>query len=151
MSSQSLEAGIRQAGLNLCLLPLARVPAPSPPANTEEILAPECGCMWVTLSLGGLRASGRGLVEGTLKGRRELGTGHRQAALSPLKVGASSILQAIEGAWDGLFAGRLGARHPFSWNRGSLGAAPFPPVAWFLGKWSWGDKISMRFGCGLRK
>lgn len=141
--------------MNLCLLPLARVPAPSPPANMEEILAPECGCMWVTLSLGGLRAAGRGVVEGTLKGRQELGTGHRQAASSPLKVGASSILQATEGAvlvhGTGYLQRDLGPGILFSWNRGSLGAAPFPPVAWFLGKWSWDDKISMRFGCGLRK
>lgn len=121
--------------MNLCLLPLARVPAPSPPANTEEILAPECGCMWVTLSLGGLRAAGRGVVEGTLKGRQELGTGHRQAASSPLKVGASSILQATEGAvlvhGTGYLQRDLGPGILFPGTEEVLGQLRFPQLPGF--------------------
>lgn len=79
-------------------------------------------------------------------------------SLVSLKILASRIFQATKevvlvNGMDYLQRGLgPGALHPGAEEVSAAAeAAPFLPIAWFPGKWSWEDKSPMTLGCWSRK
>lgn len=89
-------------------------------------------------------AAGRGLGERTLKGRPELAAGTDRPPLPFCRSGLRVFSRAQREPcllMDGLFASRLGARHPPSWSRGCLGGSSVAPAC----------LVSREIGAGKRK